>query len=58
MPRKVSKERRHELVQIYLHMGAAESREVCKMEGVSPLYAETQAHEMGIKPRYIPKGAA
>jgi hypothetical protein len=54
MQRKVSKERRHELVQIYLHMGADESREVCKMEGVSPLYAEREAHEMGIKPRYIP----
>ncbi len=37
--RKISPEQRHQLVQIYLHMGIAESRRACVEAGVHKNYA-------------------
>ena len=55
--RKVTPERRHELVQIFLNMGHDIARAECAASGVEKYYAEKQASEMGYqiprKPRVM-----
>jgi hypothetical protein len=46
--RRVTHARRHELLQIYLHMGRDEARRECVESGVRDTYAETIAHDMGL----------
>lgn len=46
--RRIAPEQRHQLLQIYLHMGTKESRIACAESGVRSTYAETVAHDMGL----------
>jgi hypothetical protein len=46
--RKVTPEQRHQLIQIYLHMGFCVASQLCVEWGVSALYAAREAKERGI----------
>ncbi len=54
--RKISLEKRHELIQIYLNMGFRESQLACVEAGVSKQYAILMAREEGLAPKKIFKG--
>lgn len=45
--RKITSEQRHELLQVYLHMGLDISRALCVEYGVSPDYAAKRASDLG-----------
>jgi len=48
---KVTREQRHELLQIYLNMGLEVSRVMCVEYGVHPDYAAKRASELGLSHR-------
>lgn len=48
-PYKVTIERRHELMQIYLHMGGVIAGEECIASGVHPYYAANQCFVEGLR---------
>lgn len=54
--RKISVEQRHQLVQIFLHMGYAESVRVCIEAGLHGKYAALQAREMGLSRKKVFRG--
>lgn len=45
---KITKRQRHELVQIYLHMGVTVAQNMCVEYGMHFQYAQKQASEMGL----------
>lgn len=49
--RKITARHRHQLIQIYLHMGQAIAGPLCTEAGVSALYAAREAKERGIDVR-------
>ena len=55
--RKISIRARHQLLQIYLHMGLEESRRMCVANGVSPDYAAKRASLLGISQKRAPVGS-
>jgi hypothetical protein len=55
--RRVTPERSHELLQIYLHMGDAIAERDCVEAGVSAMYASHVAHEAGLGRRFKVRGS-
>lgn len=49
--RAVSSNDRHQLLQIFLHMGKGEAEIMCIQRGVNKHYAVNYARELGIKPK-------
>lgn len=54
--RKISADRRHEVIQVFLHLGMSASAELCVEYGVSPKYAMREAKENGLSPRKVARG--
>lgn len=54
--RKVTKEVRHQLIQVHLHLGYDVSRPLCIEYGLQRDYAAKQAFEQGFSQRYKPRG--
>ena len=54
--RKVSTDKRHELIQVFLHLGMKASEQLCIEYGVSPKYAMREAKEFGFSPRRPSRG--
>jgi hypothetical protein len=46
---KISNDKRHELLQVYLHMGHGPARELASQYGVAADYAMKLANELGIQ---------
>jgi hypothetical protein len=53
--RKVDSNQRHQLLQIYLHMGLAESRVLCLEYGVGADYAAKRASDLGLGHKRVSK---
>jgi hypothetical protein len=49
--RKVSIQQRHQLLQVYLHMGQEVAAELCTEYGVGPYYARSYAQTIGLCPQ-------
>lgn len=47
---KISSEKRHELLQVYLNLGQGPARELAKEYGVAPDYGAKRASELGVQP--------
>jgi hypothetical protein len=47
---KISNDKRHELLQVYLNLGHAASRPLCIEYGVARDYGAKRANELGIQP--------
>ena len=54
--RKVTAAQRHQLLQVYLHMGQDVAAELCVEYGVSPNYAYSYAQSLALIPRRKFKG--
>ena len=54
--RKITIQQRHQLVQVYLHLGDKIASELCREFGVSSNYARREASEFGYTTRSV--GAA
>ncbi len=54
--RKISMDRRHQLIQIYLNMGYEESMRACVEAGLHKNYAIHMAREISVHPKKIFRG--
>jgi hypothetical protein len=54
--RKISLEQRHQLIQIFLHMGYKESQRACVECGLHENYAVHMAREISVYPKKVFRG--